>query len=409
MKIAHFPGTFLPTIGGAEMATHNIAKYQTLQGHDVYVLVMDKSSLRLKQKFPGDIPYNILPLLPNTIGFLKAILQKGINLGFLLNFQLARFQKKYLFHVWHFNSLSYQVFFSVPFLNKEHIPTVGTCRGGDIQIMPEINYGYRLDPVFNKNFGKTICLIDVFTAISNSVKLEYIKLGIKPEKIVDIPNGLEVDKFEEVHIDRISFREKLGWPLDKKILLTVGRNHPKKGYIFIPEIIRCLRRIRKDFIWVIIGRGIEPVFERAKELGVEGCLILMDEIGVSKEDQSILSLPSLDLIKAYKAADVFVFPTLLETFGNVQIEAMAAGLPIVTTNAPGAKDLVYHERNGLVSEVKDTRQMAININRVFSDPKLRECIIQNGLKTCEDYHWPDIASKYCKAYEKAIVAKAGSA
>ena len=408
MKIAHFPGTFLPTVGGAEMATHNIAKYQTLQKHDVYVLVMDKSSLRLKQKFPGDVPYNILPLLPNTIGFLKAILQKGINLGFLLNFQLARFQKKYKFDIWHFNAVAYQAILSVPYLHKKNIPTIGTCRGAEIQKMPEINYGYRLDPVFNKNFGKTCGLIDVFTAISNSVKLEYVKLGIKPEKIVDIPNGLEVDKFKGVHIDRISFREKLGWPLDKKILLTVGRNHPKKGYIFIPEIIRCLRRIRKDFIWVIIGRGIEPVFEGAKELGVDGCLILMDEIGIYREDQSILSLPSLDLIKAYKAADVFVFPTLLETFGNVQIEAMAAGLPVVTTNAPGAKDLVYHEKNGLVSEMKDTRQMAENIDRVLSDKGLRETIIQNGLDTCENYHWSDIASKYCKAYEKAIVAKAGS-
>ncbi len=409
MRIAHFPGTFLPTIGGAEIAIHNIAKYQTFQGNDVYILVMDTASLQLKEKFPDDIPYNILPLLPKTVGFLKFMLEKGINLGFLLNMQLAWFQKKYKFDVWHFNILSYQAIFSIPYLYKKNIPTVVTCRGADIQKMPEINYGCRLDPIFDKNFGKTCNLIDVFAAISNSVKLEYLKLCIKSEKIVNIPNGVEVDKIKGICVDKIHFREKLSWPLDKKVLITVGRNHPKKGYVFIPDIIKHLKSVREDYVWVIIGRETEAVFDKAKELGVEEHLILMGEIGISEENRSTLSLPTTDLIKAYKAADVFVFPTLLETFGNVQIEAMAAGLPVVTTNAPGCRDLVYHEKNGLVSEVKDTRQMAENIDRVLSDKGLRETMIQNGLDTCENYRWPDIASQYCQAYEKAIVTKASSA
>ena len=408
MKIAHFPGTFLPSIGGAEMSIHNIAKYQAFQGNDVYILAMDHASLCLKEKFPDDIPYNMLPIFPKTVGFLKFMLEKGIDLGFLLQIQLAWLQKKYKFDVWHFNILSYQAIFSVPYLHRKKIPTVITCRGGDIQKMPEINYGCRLDAIFDKNFSKICNLVDVFTAISNSVKAEYLKLEIKPEKIVDIPNGLEIEKFEQTNCDKLLFRQKCNWPIDKNVLITVGRNHPKKGYVFIPEIIRHLKRVRDDFVWVVIGRETEAVFDKAKDLGVEEHLILMGEIGISEEKRSMLSLPTTELIKAYKAADVFVFPTLLETFGNVQIEAMTAGLPVVTTNAAGCRDLVSHEKNGLVSEVKDVRQMAENIDRVLSDKGLRESIIQNGMETCENYRWSHIAKKYISSYEKALLMQSGN-
>ncbi|MAG85801.1 MAG: hypothetical protein CMB97_00070 [Flavobacteriaceae bacterium] len=407
MRIAHFPGSFLPAIGGAEMSIHNIAKHQAFQGNDVYVLVMDKASLCIKERFPNDIPYDILTLFPKTVGFLKFMLEKGINIDFLLQIQLAWLQKKYKFDVWHFNILSYQAIFSVPYLYRKNIPTVITCRGGDIQKMPEINYGCRLDAIFDKYFSKTCNLVDVFTAISNSVKTEYLKLDIKPEKIVNIPNGLEIEKFEQTNCDKLLFKQKYNWPIDKNILITVGRNHPKKGYVFIPEIIQYLKSIREDFVWVIIGRETETVFDKAKELGVEKHLILMGEIGISKKSQPMLSFPTTDLIKAYKAADVFVFPTLLETFGNVQIEAMASGLPVVTTNAPGCCDLVYHEKNGLVSEVKDVRKMAENINRVLSDMELRETIIQNGLEICESYNWSHISKKYISSYEKALLMQSG--
>ena len=408
MKIAHFPGTFFPNIGGVEIVVHNLAKAQVMLGHDVTVFVLTSFPLKMKQKYPKDMPYRIVRIMPKTMGILRYLSEKHIHLDFILNLQLFFYQKKYNFDVWHFSSLFYQAFISVPFFLRKKVPIVGTCHGADIQEMPEINYGLRSHEHVDNYFRRTIPHFNILTAISQSIRNDYLELGIANEKIVDIPNGIDVNKFKQTDCNKLQFRGKYNWPTDKKVLITVGRNHPKKGYMHIPFIIRELIKLRSDFVWVIIGKGCKPIIEKAKKFDVQKHLIIMGELGISLPKTS-LELSSAELIKAYKAADVFVFPTLIESFGIVQIEAMAAGLPVVTTNAHGCRDLVCHEKNGLVSEVKDTRQMAENIDRILSDKGLRENIIQNGLDTCENYRWPDIASKYCQAYEKAIFAKAGPA
>ena len=60
---------------------------------------------------------------------------------------------------------------------------------------------------------------------------------------------------------------------DKKIVLTVGRNHPKKGYDLIPSIIKELLLFRNDFVWVLIGKNCKIIIDQAKELGVDKNLI----------------------------------------------------------------------------------------------------------------------------------------
>ncbi|TES88645.1 MAG: glycosyltransferase family 1 protein, partial [Desulfobacteraceae bacterium] len=303
--------------------------------------------------------------------------------------------------VWQFNALDYKSFFSVPVLYRLNVATVGTCHGGDIQKMPEVNYGRRLDSFFDDYFNKSIRKCTLVTSISDTVRSEYLNAGVPPDCIRDVPNGLNINYIKGLGVDRGQTRKELNWPIEKLVLLTVGRNHPKKGYIYIPAIIKILLSNRNDFVWVIIGKGAEEMSQKAEKMGVGAFLQTIPQIGITSTNPTIM-LPPEELVRAYKSADVFVFPTLLETFGNVQPEAMAAGLPVITTDAPGARDVVKHEVTGLISPVGDAVAMARNIERVLFDTALKEKLIRNGISEVEKYGWEKVAAKYCDVYEEAI-------
>src|SRR5690606_10940729 len=91
---------------------------------------------------------------------------------------------------------------------------------------------------WEKQLVEALAQLDMVTAISNSVREEYLALGVPEEKIRLIPNGVNYDYIHNYHVDRTVIRNAVGWPLDKNIIITVGRNHPKKGYKYIPEIIK---------------------------------------------------------------------------------------------------------------------------------------------------------------------------
>ena len=402
MKIAHFPGDFLPIIGGAQIAVHNIAKYQRLKGHEVKVIVKNQKALDVKRRYLSDFPYEILPLKNKSFGVISLGEKMGFDLKFYLLNQLKKLQRKNKFDLWHFNLATEQAIYTIPLLKKMGVPSVVTCRGCDIQKMASVGYGLRLNPEFEEKFLKTIPTANFFTAISNSVAEEYRELGISEQQIAVIPNGLEVDRIRDVPVDKAEFRKKVGWPIDKKIIITIGRNHPKKGYILIPDIIKIIKDFRKDFLWVIIGKNCEAVYEKAVELKVESHLLIMDELGIEHSNSTSLSLPTDDIIMAYKASDLFAFPTLIETFGNVQIEAMAAGIPVITTDAPGARDLVFHKENGLVSKVGDIKGMADNILELFQDKEMYNTLVYKGLQYVEGFYWKDVADKYLRVYENII-------
>ncbi len=408
MKIAHLPAGFFPNVGGAQIATHNIAEKQHLLGHDVYLIDRSTNKWGTYKALKNDVAYKLLPIIPKTLEFVrKAEVNYKANLSNLIGMQLRHYQRKYKFDVWHLNLLGPFIMYALPHLKKMGVPIVGTCRGMDIQKFPEAGYGWRLtDNTWEDKLRNAFNEIDILTAISNSVKKEYLELDVPEDKIFSIPNGVNCEYISAYEIDKCKIRQAVGWPEDKKIIITVGRNHPKKGYKFIPEIISHLIKERNDFLWVIVGKGSEEIYELAKQQGVAQYLKIMPQIGLKRsETDSKYQFPSGDLVSLYKAADIFAFPTLIETFGNVNLEAMAAGLPVVVTDAPGCRDIVFHNQNGLVSPVGDTLAMANNILKVMTYESLREALVANGTAYTKNISWYNVAKQYVSCYEEAIRRK----
>lgn len=403
MKIAIYPGTFLPTIGGAEIASHNIAKILCQMGHDVYVIVSDKRALNLQKEYK-DVPYKIITQHPlRIIGLIRKAETFGINLKPLLWLNLLYLQVRYKFDVYHFNMIAFQALYSIPFLNRMKVPSVVTCQGADIQILPEINYGYRLKKDFENYFKRVIPHSTFVTAIGHSIQKDFIDAGVSPKKISIVPNGMHLSNFSKVVINKTEVRKTLGWPLDKKIIITVGRNHPKKGYRFIPEVLKHMvaSRPQKDFLWIVIGKGCQGLDKIAEEMGVQDCLLIQNELGMNTAKEKTLNLPTVDLISAYKAADFFAMPTLLEGLPLVIPEAFAAGLSVVTTNVPGAKDVVTHNKTGLLSEAYDWKAFASNMLTLLDDPQKAQELKQGAEKELGRYSWDEITRQYESVYKAA--------
>ena len=87
------------------------------------------------------------------------------------------------------------------------------------------------------------------------------------------------------------------------------------------------------------------------------------------------------------------------------IEAMSAGLPVVTTDAPGCRELMVHKQNGMVGPAGEVAPMVSNIVELLRDAGLRDLIVGNGLSLAQEYDWQLILDKYESVYSSLIDTK----
>jgi glycosyltransferase involved in cell wall biosynthesis len=160
--------------------------------------------------------------------------------------------------------------------------------------------------------------------------------------------------------------------------LTVSRIDPRKGLRVLPSALRQLLDSGVDITLDIVG----PTVGRPGE--DEQTAILADARGLGVADRIGMpgAVPLDRLLPLYSRYDLFVLPTLPgEGIPRVLLEAMAAGLPIVTTRVAGIPDLVIHESNGLLVDQPSADAVAGAVARVVRDPALRQRLIANGYAT----------------------------
>ena len=390
MKIAHLIAQFYPYFGGAEICVHNVCRTLSDNGHSATVICTTPPA----EKKP-DLNYDIIHLFPRTCG----LLVKAPFIGKLyLEYALSKLQKKHKFDLWQV-TMGYPLgIYAVDFFRRNKIPCVLRCCGEDIQKYPEIGYGYRLDGKIDSLVKGKYPLFNGFVALTPDVREEYEKLGIPREEIRIIPNGVDSAKFARIKssIDKAGVKRKYGFSADKPLLLTVGRYHPKKGFDLIPEIAKILDFGNMKFEWAVVGKGCGGLDEKIQSSAKYRIKTIEN---FARSGGSSFSLPSDELVELYCAADVFVLPTLIETFGMVLVEAMAAGLPIVTTDAPGVRNVIRHGETGLKVPVNNPNAVAEAIGLVLNDKSLSANLSSSSLKEAgEIYDWRTVTEKYSELY-----------
>ncbi|MGH1456343.1 MAG: glycosyltransferase family 4 protein [Alphaproteobacteria bacterium] len=387
--------SFLPNLGGMEVGLHNIALRVQALGWEPIVFAPYEHVKKLKEK-NWTLPYKVVPLPPKSWGLITRIPLIGFK---IMDLYLAHMQKKHGINFWHV-TMGYPTGCAmVHYANqsKQNVQYLIRCAGEDIQRQPDIGYGLRLDPKFDKVISHHLSQAQRLVAITPSVYNEYKELNIPDERIYNIPNGVAIDRFTQ-DFDREAIRAKLGVGQDDTLILSIGRNHPKKNYKTLIEAGAHLKKHSvQDFKIVCVGNGCDNLAEHVDALGLSDHAVLIN--GMSNPDESNIALPVEALVQTYRAADIFAFPSLTETFGIAIVEAMAAGLPVIVGDSQGCRDIVERGKWGLMCDPNNAEDLAQKIMTVMTDNALKDNLIAKSHQRAKDFDWNNIAKKYVEIYE----------
>ena len=203
-----------------------------------------------------------------------------------------------------------------------------------------------------------------------------------------IPNGIDYQRFADAS------------PLPelrdgRKNILFVGRKDERKGLRYLLEAFVLLLESRCDLRLIVVGPGQpDPI-----------CASLIEKVGRHGSGMARLVGPVSDgdLPRYYASADAFCSPaTGGESFGIVLLEAMAAGAPVVASNIAGYRDVVSHERNGLLATPRDPAAIAAAIARVVDHPDLARQLSAAGKRVAQDHRWQRVASEVEDYYQHCM-------
>jgi len=230
--------------------------------------------------------------------------------------------------------------------------------------------------VFKRWFYLIFQKADYFQAISNFLHDWAIKMGAKSGEI--IPNGVDLGIFKPRQNDNKS----------EKVILTVSRLVKKNA---VDDLIKAGQYLDFPFKILIIGDGSDKnkLVELAKELNLEDKIVFCG------------SVEHKDLSKYYSSADVFVRPSLSEGLGNVFLEAMACGVPVIGTPVGGIPDFLEDRKTGLFCQVNNPQDIAKKIEEILENDQLRKNMVNNGLNLVKDkYSWDKISLKMEEIFKK---------
>jgi len=265
-------------------------------------------------------------------------------------------------------------------LKEEYdVPFVVTGHGYDIYSLPFKDDEWRAKIEYVLNTA------DHIITVSQSNLACIQKLDVSTPVTV-IPNGFRSDLFYPR--DSLECRKALNLPLDKKIILTVGNLEPVKGQRYLVEAVQRIIRERKNILCVIVGAGkVRTALERQiRSLGLEDYILLA---GGKPHDEIPLWM---------NACDLFVLPSLRESFGVVQIEAMACGKPVVATRNGGSEEVVISDKYGLLVEPADPEDLAEKILVALDREWDREAI----LAYAERFTWENIVKEITTIYQGVL-------
>jgi glycosyltransferase involved in cell wall biosynthesis len=173
--------------------------------------------------------------------------------------------------------------------------------------------------------------------------------------------------------NRPDSRRQLGVEENAFVLLLVGNDWKKKGLVILVEVLALLKELR--LVLVVAGKDdATPYQTRIRELGIEGRVIFCP--------------PRADVQWYYAAADAYVGPSLEDTFAQPPAEAMACGLPVITTATNGTAEIMTDGVDGLILEdPHDTFRLAACIRSLYEKSELRERIAAQAARTAGQYTW----------------------
>ncbi len=381
-----YASSYLPSIGGREVVVHQLAlAYQEL-GHDVRVVGPGAWWNSRKIKFP--YPLHRWPRIP-------LLTKEG---AWLLQLLLVKIL--YRPDIIHAHSTYPTGYIAARLKKFLKFPLIITPHGQDIHVIPEINFGHRLNPVLDKKIQYALDAAEKITAISDSVAKSIKQTNVAADKIVSIPNGVDLKRFQGKQ--KSDIYKYLNIPADSQLILTTGNYHPRKGHEVLIESIQQAIKTEARIVLVIVGRTSEQLIAKVNAEGLSAHVKFTGPLGVpldiSEEQEDILAA-LLNNVKIYVSSSV---NEGAEGMSLALLEAMSAGVCPIVTDISGNRDIVINGKNGVVVPPSSPGEMADAIIQVLHDENKRIELKNNAIELAKNFGWLEIAKKYISLYEMVI-------
>jgi len=215
-----------------------------------------------------------------------------------------------------------------------------------------------------------------------------------------LPHGVYVARFRlPTAGERNEIRARVGWPVDRPVVLFVGRLSVEKGVMDLLEAWRTTKR--DDAVLALVGPDMTG---HPWDAGGPGrAFVAANGLTDSVRFQGSTDDPA----PYYRAADVFVQPSHFEALGNTAIEAMASGLPVVASGVGGLKDFCVDGANALVHKPRSAESIAQAVARLLGDPPLRGRLGLAARRTAVDrFELGMLMNRYAQLIESAVAERA---
>jgi glycosyltransferase involved in cell wall biosynthesis len=219
-------------------------------------------------------------------------------------------------------------------------------------------------------------VVAVSSAVADDLATVY---GLPADRTVVIPNGYDAEVCSPERRAAHRSEQRAAWGVDQAeiVLLFVANELHRKGFDCLLDAVARTddSRLRID----VVGRApLDPYADRIDQLGLRG---------------RVAYHGSVDIGLAHAAADVLALPTQYEAFALTVVEALASGLPVVTTTVPGAGDLIADGVNGLLQrDPLDADELAGLLQQI-ADPELRTRLGANGPSSVAAFEWASLVAR----------------
>ncbi len=232
------------------------------------------------------------------------------------------------------------------------VPVTITLRGTEVR--------HAADPVLRPLLARALHDADRIFSVSESLRQTALGLGVPPERVRVVGNGVDPQRFRP--IDRAEARTTLGLPVDAPVLVSVGGLCERKGFHRVIECLPALHAEGIDAHLIVVG-GPSPEGDWTERLHDQ-----VHQLSLQGHVHFTGPVPPDDLHRVLSAADVFALATRNEGWANVFLEAMACGLPVVTTDVGGNAEVVCRPELGTVVPFGDAAALTTALQAALHRP-----------------------------------------
>ncbi len=363
-----------PTFGGSGIVATELGHALAYKGHEVHFITYDQPvrlDIMHKRIYYHEVNVHVYPLFdyqPYELALSSQMVETVIA------------RKLDVLHVHYAIPHAYAAFMAKQILKDRgiNISVVTTLHGTDITLVGN-------NPSYLPAVKFSIEHSDCVTAVSQSLKEDTIRNFSTKKEIHVIPNFIDMNLFTGKKACSGKLAEE-----DEMLISHISNFRALKRTHDVITIFAGIReKVKSKLVLMGDGPDRDLALKHAQDLGIENDVKFL---GKTNEVERVLCM-----------SDLFLLPSSSESFGLAALEAMAARVPVISTNAGGIPEVNIDGETGFLSNVGDVESMIANSLKILTNPELKEKMSQNARERAQKFDISNVVPLYEALYEKVRV------